>query len=80
MPLDITNIINQHISITPITGRVPEGCRAILHVWSTEMGECYDCGSPAAYEIERPNGASSRFCSVCAALLASEGEVIKYLF
>lgn len=62
----------------------------LVHVefeWSDEHGTCCDCGLPAAYVLDgvsrRPDNAPSAEdfrCSICAALAASEGERIRYLF
>ena len=60
---------------------------ALVHVefdWSDEHGECYECGLPAAYALDynfanEKNEAALR-CSVCAALAASEGAILTYLF
>ena len=59
--------------------------------WSDEMGECSDCGNPAAYEnrslsSRSPGWASGPVapealrCSVCAAMDASRGDTIVWLF
>jgi len=50
--------------------------------WSDEFGECYECGRPAAYDVEEPRltDAARKRCSVCAALAASEGTPIRWLF
>lgn len=47
--------------------------------WDDRFGRCYDCGLPAAYGIVSPLGIV-KYCSVCAASLASDGEQITYLF
>lgn len=59
----------------------------LVHVafdWSDEFGVCYDCGLPAAYRVESSyeslQGDAALRCSVCAAMAASEGEPITYLF
>ena len=59
----------------------------LVHVefdWSDEYGECYECGRPAAYALDynfaNDRGAAALRCSVCAALAASEGARITWLF
>lgn len=65
------------------------GKRVVVFEWSTQHGECYDCGAPAAYKVETPartvgavtvNAHEEKLCSVCAALCAASGEKIAYLF
>ncbi len=53
--------------------------RTLLHAWSTEYGECYDCGAPAAFlRGYRPSTVrlEARVCAVCAANSAADGERI----
>lgn len=50
--------------------------------WDDRFGPCYDCGRPAAYEIDEPKlSREARLrCSTCAATAAAEGERIVWLF
>ena len=58
------------------------GVQRVEFAWSTEHGECLDCGRPAAYtaDIYQGKGAPEKFCSVCAAGHAADGCAIKRLF
>lgn len=57
--------------------------------WDNQWGKCYDCGLPAAYisplrygesGTTGPWGPEHLLCSVDAAMAASEGEEIYWLF
>jgi hypothetical protein len=55
--------------------------------WSDVFGYCYECGCPAAYiigDVIREPSRGIRLdelrCSVCAAIAASDGEKIEWLF
>jgi len=48
----------------------------VVFEWSTEHGECYDCGCPAAYTTDP----ITKLCAVCAAQHAADGETIVWLF
>lgn len=59
-----------------------EGLELVTHFWSTEHGECYDCGGPAAYKLAHiavADGVDFLLCSVCAAYHASHGDEIVFL-
>lgn len=70
-----------------------DGIVTVTHRWSNEHGACYDCGAPAAFvapyiywnRTERPDapppvGRESKFCAVCAANIAADGERIYRLW
>ena len=62
-----------------------DGTATVTFRWSTQYGECLDCGLPAAYEmpgIYGPGTPPARFCSVCAATNVSlgNGDRLVYLF
>lgn len=48
--------------------------------WSTEHGECYECGLPAAFSLTADMADTGKRCCVCAANAAAEGETIIRLF
>lgn len=53
----------------------------VVFDWSDEKGRCYECGIPAAYtSSEHSSSPENLRCSVCAALDASRGAAIIYLF
>lgn len=59
---------------------------AVSFHWDDRFGPCYDCGRPAAYEApdiygkDKPVSQANRFCGVCAAIHAADGERIIWLF
>jgi hypothetical protein len=52
------------------------GLRPVLFHWSTEHGECYDCGLPAAFYRDGGREAHHQVCAVCAANDAANGSEI----
>lgn len=44
--------------------------------WSRELGDCYDCGLPAAFFRDGTTDDSSRLCAICAANSAALGSPI----
>lgn len=67
--------------------RTPDGKHVfVTFKWSTEYGECYECGLPAAFyttdaydrpdEPPKPLGDEHKRCAVCAANDASTGLTI----
>lgn len=53
-----------------------EGLRPVLFHWSTEHGDCYDCGLPAAFYRDGGTEAHHKVCAVCAANDAVNGSEI----
>ena len=45
-------------------------------MWSTEHGECYDCGLPAAFYRDGVIAEHNKLCAVCAANDAAKGAEI----
>lgn len=58
---------------------VTPGVRTVTFEWDTRLGDCYECGLPAAffatYKGSTPTPETLR-CSVCAANNAADGEGI----
>lgn len=60
--------------------------RIVTHTWDDSLGNCSDCGDPAAYAAPnrygegKPLTDSNLLCAVCAAQEACEGETIIYLW
>lgn len=50
--------------------------RTVVFTWSTKLGNCYDCGLPAAFTVDREESSDLR-CAVCAANAAARGETIQ---
>ena len=65
--------------------QVTEDMVAVLFVWSSHNGLCYDCGLPAAYKLEYgiygppPSEEALKMCCVCAADYAAQGITIERL-
>ena len=52
--------------------------KTVTFQWSTEHGECYDCGNPAAFISDEHNTAPENLrCAVCAANDAAAGAAIR---
>jgi len=57
--------------------------RTVTFQWDDSLGECEDCGNPAAYAAPDCYGRGKggrKLCSVCASSEAASGERIVYLF
>ena len=60
------------------------GFEVVTFVWSSKHGHCYECGLPAAFKVgqylQQPLAHNvppeDKRCSVCAANVATHGEVI----
>lgn len=54
--------------------------KTVTFRWSTEHGECYDCGRPAAFYnwdlVSRGFCDTAILCAVCAANVAADGGTI----
>lgn len=70
-----------HTFVVDDSARIPpENLELVVFTWSNEHGHCYECGVPAAYALKGYKSKDALRCAVCAALVASEGEEIEYLF
>lgn len=56
--------------------------RTVIFKWDDRLGDCYDCGRPAAffltYKGDTPTPETIR-CSLCAANDAAHGEAIAFI-